>query len=39
MNKINPRHYDRNGVKCIEYAVDMSFTLGNALKYIWRQNS
>ncbi len=37
MNKVDhPSHYSRNGIECIEYTVDMSFTLGNALKYIWR---
>lgn len=39
MDKINPTHYNRNGVECIDYAVDMSFTLGNALKYVWRAGS
>lgn len=37
MEQVNhPSHYDRHGIECIEYSVDMSFTLGNALKYIWR---
>jgi hypothetical protein len=37
MNDIKePDHYKRHGVECKEYTVDMSFTLGNALKYIWR---
>lgn len=35
---INPRHYRSHpsGVECIDIAEHMGFSLGNALKYIWR---
>lgn len=34
----HPPHYTSHpsGVECIEITEHMSFTLGNALKYIWR---
>ena len=34
----HPRHYTSHpsGVECIQITEHMSFTLGNALKYIWR---
>ena len=33
-----PRHYRAHpsGVECIQITEHMSFTLGNAIKYIWR---
>ena len=33
-----PRHYTQHpsGVECIDITKHMSFTLGNAIKYIWR---
>ena len=35
---INPEHYRSHpsGVECIAITEHMSFTLGNAVKYIWR---
>lgn len=37
----HPPHYcdHRSGVECITVAGDMSFTLGNAFKYLYRCNS
>ena len=37
-NVNHPKHYTSHpsGVECIQVAEHMSFTLGNALKYIWR---
>lgn len=37
-NVNNPKHYTAHpsGVECIEITEHMSFTLGNAIKYIWR---
>jgi Protein of unknwon function (DUF3310) len=34
----HPRHYTSHpsGIECIQITEHMSFTLGNALKYIWR---
>jgi hypothetical protein len=34
----NPPHYKSHpsGVECIQITEHMSFTLGNAMKYIWR---
>lgn len=32
----HPYHYTSRGTECIDIAEDMSFCLGNALKYIWR---
>jgi uncharacterized protein DUF3310 len=33
-----PKHYNEHpsGVECIQITEHMSFTLGNAIKYIWR---
>lgn len=39
MDMINhPPHYTAHpsGVECIQITEHMSFTLGNAMKYIWR---
>lgn len=39
MGKVNhPSHYTQHpsGVECITITEHMSFTLGNAIKYIWR---
>ncbi len=35
---INPSHYTKHpsGIECITVTEQMSFTLGNAIKYIWR---
>ena len=35
---INPSHYrgHPSGVECIQITEHMNFTLGNAVKYIWR---
>ena len=34
----NPKHYTSHpsGVECIEVAEHMSFCIGNAIKYLWR---
>lgn len=34
----SPRHYTEHpsGIECIEVTEHMGFTLGNAVKYIWR---
>jgi hypothetical protein len=34
----HPKHYTQHasGVECIEITEHMGFTLGNAIKYIWR---
>lgn len=34
----HPKHYTSHpsGVECIDITKHMSFTLGNAVKYIWR---
>lgn len=33
-----PRHYNihPSGIECIQITEHMNFTLGNAIKYIWR---
>lgn len=33
-----PEHYTRHpkGIECIDVTEDMTFNLGNAVKYIWR---
>lgn len=36
MNPIEPAHYQTESVECIDVAEDMSFNMGNALKYVWR---
>jgi hypothetical protein len=35
---VNPNHYRSHpsGVECIQITEHMNFTLGNAVKYIWR---
>lgn len=33
---INPNHYKTGGVECIELTEMFSFTVGNAVKYLWR---
>jgi len=37
----HPKHYTAHpsGVECIEIAEHMSYSLGNAIKYIWRAGS
>lgn len=37
-NVNHPKHYTSHpsGVECIQITRHMSFTLGNAMKYIWR---
>lgn len=37
-DSINPSHYKSHasGIECIQITEYMSFTLGNAIKYIWR---
>lgn len=37
-DSINPDHYkySESGVECIQVTEQMSFTLGNAVKYLWR---
>lgn len=37
-DKINPDHYKSHtsGVECIQVTEHMTFNLGNAIKYIWR---
>lgn len=37
-NVNHPKHYTSHpsGVECIQITEHMSFTLGNAMKYIWR---
>lgn len=37
-NVNHPKHYTshKSGVECIQITEHMSFTLGNAIKYIWR---
>ena len=37
-DSINPSHYKSHpsGVECIQITEHMGFTLGNAMKYIWR---
>lgn len=32
----SPRHYTQHKVECIEVTENMSFTLGNVIKYVWR---
>ena len=34
----HPKHYTEHpsGIECIQITEHMSFTLGNAIKYIWR---
>lgn len=34
----HPKHYTNHpsGIECIQITEHMSFTLGNAVKYIWR---
>ncbi len=40
-NVDHPDHYNQAGVECIDIieGTDLNFTLGNALKYIWRSKS
>lgn len=37
-DSINPSHYKSHpsGIECIQITEHMGFTLGNAMKYIWR---
>ena len=37
-NVNNPKHYTNHpsGVECIQITEHMNFNLGNAMKYIWR---
>ena len=35
-NVNNPKHYKRNGLECITYSRHLTFSIGNAFKYIWR---
>lgn len=37
----HPRHYNEHpsGIECITIAEHMNFNLGNAMKYIWRNES
>lgn len=37
-DKINPNHYKgkQHGIECITLTAKMNFTLGNAVKYLWR---
>lgn len=37
-NVNHPNHYKQHpsGIECIQITEHMSFTLGNAVKYIWR---
>lgn len=37
-NVTKPKHYNvhPSGVECIQITEHMNFTLGNAIKYIWR---
>jgi len=37
-NVNHPKHYTKHpsGIECIQITEHMSFTLGNAVKYIWR---
>lgn len=32
----SPKHYTQHKVECIEVVENMSFTLGNVIKYVWR---
>ncbi len=34
----HPQHYNEmpNGVECIDIVENMTFNLGNAMKYLWR---
>ena len=39
MNNVDhPKHYNKHpsGIECIEVVENMSFNLGNAIKYLWR---
>jgi hypothetical protein len=38
-NVNNPKHYNSHpsGVECIDIVEHMSFNIGNAIKYLWRQ--
>ncbi|MEN0059588.1 MAG: DUF3310 domain-containing protein [Bdellovibrio sp.] len=37
-NVSRPKHYNEHpsGIECIQITEHMNFTLGNAMKYIWR---
>tara|TARA_Y100000310_G_C20376380_1_gene665958 strand:+ start:470 stop:781 length:312 start_codon:yes stop_codon:yes gene_type:complete len=35
-DKINPNHYKSRSIECIEFTRELSFSLGNAFKYLWR---
>lgn len=35
-DKINPPHYRQQPVECIDLTEHLTFTLGNAFKYVWR---
>lgn len=32
----SPKHYTQHKVECIEVVENMSFILGNVIKYVWR---
>lgn len=34
----NPKHYTshKSGIECIEITRHMTFNIGNAIKYLWR---
>ena len=35
-DNIDPQHYKKQPIECIEFTEHMSFLLGNAFKYVWR---
>ena len=37
-NVNNPKHYTshKSGIECIQITEHMNFNLGNAMKYVWR---
>ena len=35
-DKINPDHYKRGGIECIQISEQMNFNLGNVIKYVFR---
>lgn len=32
----HPKHYQLGGIECIDVVENMSFNIGNAIKYLWR---
>ena len=36
---VHPKHYNRTSIECIVFARHLTFSAGNAFKYIWRMGA